>query len=196
MGFGDRIIQYPKEFSVCLGCRGCEIMCSLAHAGVVRPSISGIRFIPGDVRLMWHTVVACQQCDDHPCYEACPKQGEAMFIDDRGVVCINQEECIGCGLCAKACIFEDSRIAVVRIEGGKKKKAWKCDLCHGREEGPACLAECPSQCIDLASNANSGLTQPRDYIPPAIINETRLLDQVAGDKETGSGVGGKVEYHA
>ena len=71
-----------------------------------------------------------------------------MCVDEDGIVYINEEECIGCGLCAKNCKLTPPRITMDK----KNRKAHKCDLCRGREGGPQCIKECPVVCIGLASD--------------------------------------------
>ena len=153
---GDRIVQYPKEYSVCLGCKSCELVCSLVHEGMTGPQLNRIFCELGTTRNLHHTIKSCQQCADHPCYEACPKKGSAMRVDSgTNIVYVVEEECIGCGKCQAACVFTPSRINLVRGRGKDRslRKAKKCDLCRGREGGPACVEACPAQCIGLASRA-------------------------------------------
>ena len=124
--YGNHTVQYSPEYSLCAGCETCSIMCGLSHEGFTGPGNSRIKINLG-TRSMIHQVLACQQCNDHPCYEACPKKGQAMKIDeDTGVVYIDEEFCIGCGLCAKRCKFQPSRISMKR---DKVRKAWKAVKC-------------------------------------------------------------------
>ena len=44
----------------------------------------------------------CQGCLAHPCRETCPK-GAISFVDKRAY--IDQEKCVKCGMCAKACPY-------------------------------------------------------------------------------------------
>ena len=71
-----------------------------------------------------------------------------MCVDENGTVYINEDECIGCGLCAKKCKLTPSRITMDK----KNRKAHKCDLCRTREGGPQCIKECPVVCLGLASD--------------------------------------------
>ena len=149
----SHIIQYAKEYSLCTGCHSCEMVCSLVHDGVVGPGHGRIQSCLGDIRVMVHTIASCQQCEDHPCYDACPKKEKAMCIDgETGIVYIVEDECIGCGLCAKHCKFQPTRINMVKSKDRTKRKAKKCDLCRGREAGPACIEHCPAKCIGLSEN--------------------------------------------
>ncbi|NLL38219.1 MAG: 4Fe-4S dicluster domain-containing protein [Clostridiales bacterium] len=148
--FGDHIVQYEPEYSLCAGCTTCEIVCTLTHDGLVSPSYTRI-FVDRGTRSMIHIILSCQHCSDHPCYSACPEKDSAMCIDENGIVYIDEENCIGCGLCIKACVFDPPRINMVRSADKAKRKAKKCDLCRTRPEGPACIQWCPVGCIGLSS---------------------------------------------
>lgn len=143
------IVVAPKEYSICSGCGSCEMVCSLVHEKFVSPSTHRIyvEFAPGDS--LMHTIHTCQQCDDHPCYEACPKKDKAMLIDENGIVYVNEEECVGCGLCAKACPQSPSMITIVKDKSLGKRRAIKCDLCRTRPEGPACVEYCQAMCLGV-----------------------------------------------
>ncbi len=150
--YGRHIIQYSPEYSLCAGCTTCEIMCSLEHDGVVGPRYNRIFLERGTVSMI-HTIHACQHCADHPCYDVCPRQDEAMCIDEEGIVYIVDKDCIGCGLCIKACKFDPPRINIVKSKDKTKRKAKKCDLCRNRPEGPACIEFCPVRCIGLSNQS-------------------------------------------
>lgn len=150
--YGNHIVQYSPEYSFCAGCTSCEVVCTLTRDGLVSPSYNRI-FVMRDNRSMIHTVLSCRQCSDHPCYEACPKKDEAMKIDKNNIVYIDEDMCIGCGLCAKACVFTPSRINMVKSADKSKRKAKKCDLCRARPEGPACVEWCPVRCIGLSDQS-------------------------------------------
>ena len=140
--FGRHIVQTAPEYSFCAGCSTCEIVCSLTREGLVSPGCNRI-FVEKNSRMMYHTIHTCRHCSNHPCYDACPKKGEAMLLGGDGIVHIVEEKCIGCGLCRRACAFDPPRINIDKTT----KKAKKCDLCSGREEGPACVQWCPVRCL-------------------------------------------------
>jgi Fe-S-cluster-containing dehydrogenase component len=117
---------------------------------LVSPSYKRIFLKKARSKSMIHEVLTCQHCIDHPCYDACPLQETAMCIDEDGVVYIDELNCIGCGLCAKACVLTPSRINLVKHKDRSLRKARKCDLCRGRAEGPACIELCPWICIGMS----------------------------------------------
>ncbi|SHH94523.1 Fe-S-cluster-containing hydrogenase component 2 [Sporobacter termitidis DSM 10068] len=148
----NHVVQYSPEYSFCAGCTSCEVVCTLVHDGLVSPSHSRI-FVDRDARTMVHTILSCQHCADHPCYDSCPKKGAAMKLDENGIVYIDESQCVGCGLCVKACVFTPPRINFVRSADKEKRKARKCDLCRTRPEGPACVEWCPVRCIGLSESS-------------------------------------------
>lgn len=150
--YHKHIIQHPEHDSLCLGCQSCDLVCSLIHDGMTGPTHGRIKLAEPDYKQLRFAVLACQQCADHPCYNACPKKDQAMCIDENGIVYINEEFCIGCGLCARHCKFTPSRINMDR----KSRKAKKCDLCRGRAEGPACVQYCPVKCLGIGNSVQEG----------------------------------------
>ncbi len=60
---------------------------------------------------------------------------------EAGIAKINADKCIGCKECAMVCPFSAINIHY------KTGKAFKCDLCEGREQGPVCADWCPSGAI-------------------------------------------------
>ncbi|MDM8287741.1 4Fe-4S dicluster domain-containing protein [Slackia piriformis] len=154
----DRVVFYPLDYSQCTGCKSCEMLCSLFHDGVNSPQLSSIKLGIGPIKTMLHEVYTCQHCTDHPCYNACPKQDEALCIDEDGIVYVNRDNCIGCGLCVKACPYNPPRIHVAKLNG--KRFAVKCDLCRNIESGPACVRNCPAMVLGLASESTEDLSRP------------------------------------
>ena len=147
--FGRRVVQLPPEQSFCAGCRSCEIVCALTHDGLVGPLRRRL-FVVRDIRFMTHEIQTCRHCADHPCYDACSKKGTAMKLGEDGSAYIDEDACIGCGLCAKACPFDPPRINYAKELPRDFRKARKCDMCRGRAEGPACVEWCPVRCLEVS----------------------------------------------
>lgn len=159
-GYGRHVVQYSVDYSVCGGCHSCEIVCSFLHDGLNSPTHNRLFVDNGGSQDCIAKVYSCQHCDDHPCYESCPKKDKAMCIDENGIVYIDEEFCIGCGKCIKNCKFDPPRINMAR---GHKRKEWrakKCDLCRGREEGPACVQYCPVRCIGIGTDPEGHVVDP------------------------------------
>ena len=120
-----------------MGCHACEVACKQEHDIGTGPRL--IRVIE---RASSYIPIYCHHCAQPPCKDACP--AEAIFRDERGVVHIREEACIGCKACVEACPF-----GAMQFDEGKEKAA-KCDLCYERllnGEEPACSEACPTRCI-------------------------------------------------
>jgi len=133
----------------CIGCRTCEVACVVAHqaqqacASVSRDAfVPRIRVVKGDA---FSTAVTCHHCEDAPCANVCPT---GAISQEGGYVRVEQSRCIGCKSCMLACPFGAMTVTVQQ----SRAQAIKCDLCRHRENGPACVAACPTQalsCVDV-----------------------------------------------
>jgi Fe-S-cluster-containing dehydrogenase component len=127
----------------CSGCRICEAECILSRESSFdfwRSRIRIQRFEPPlDI------VSLCAGCADAPCVSVCPSDAAALSRDPRtGAILLNENKCIGCQACIKACAKD--RSAVIRISRDGKKALGLCDLCGG---DPACVKACPEQCLSI-----------------------------------------------
>ncbi len=135
----------------CIGCKHCEVACAVEHSETknlysaiseeplpiskihVMPTF-GIMAYPGK----------CMHCDPTPCIQVCPS-GAISRDKEIDTILINEEKCIGCGMCAIVCpfgavLFNPSwRVSVDR------DVAHKCDNCFERITNdliPACVEAC------------------------------------------------------
>lgn len=122
--------------SLCVGCRTCEVVCSLFKRGVCAPELSGIR-VRADFLDIDFTPNPCLQCTDPLCMEICP--ADAIFVDEvTGARVIDEALCTGCCECIEACgdYFDPPRL---RFDADRQI-VLKCDLCGG---DPQCVRFCP-----------------------------------------------------
>lgn len=148
----------PKK---CLGCKGCELACALAHAGVdLETAVTQQMSLKprNSVVQVEDTVlpIQCRQCEDAPCAHACPVG--ALYQED-GLVKLNRDNCVGCKLCAMVCPFGSivmTKEVVEKADGKRtnKARALKCDLCFSRdgriaEDNCACIQACPTKALTL-----------------------------------------------
>ncbi|MTH48363.1 4Fe-4S dicluster domain-containing protein [Intestinirhabdus alba] len=134
----------------CIGCRTCEVACALAHV------TEGAEFNPRlKVQRLDHlsVPVMCRQCENAPCVSACPV-GALSAGKER--IAADSSLCIGCQGCAVACPFG---AISVEVSAALPPTIVKCDLCAGREDGPACVAVCPTAALEKMSEAQLAALQ-------------------------------------
>lgn len=119
--------------SVCTGCRICELVCSLYNEKVISPNKSRIRVVRIEPSI--DTPISCRNCAKAPCAEICPTS--AIYRDERGVIMVNENQCIGCSACVMACPF-----GAITIHP-EKGVAIKCTLCG------MCVDFCPVRCLKI-----------------------------------------------
>ncbi len=120
----------------CTGCEICTLICSFnawegfnTHKGKLKVDL----FDKG----VFNSVRVCQQCENPVCEKVCPVNA-IKINEDKGIVEINEDKCIGCGICVEECPYD-------AIWMNKEMKlAYKCDLCGG---DPLCVKYCPANAL-------------------------------------------------
>ncbi|ADL13025.1 4Fe-4S dicluster domain-containing protein [Acetohalobium arabaticum] len=123
----------------CIGCRTCELMCSLEHESEFNPSLARITMInfPEEIDTI---PITCLHCEDPSCQEACPT-GAINKIEETGAVVIDHDKCIGCNMCMMVCPI--GIISTAETETSAHNS--KCDLCGGE---PECVEFCPTGALE------------------------------------------------
>ncbi len=134
--------------SRCIACHGCEVHCKVNKGlppGVLLCEIETSPMVMcGGVPKVEATFTSCRHCENPLCVDVCPTG--AMVVRKDGIVYIDEEKCIGCMLCARACPWD------VPQKHPQAKKAVKCDLCYERIDAgktTACAAKCATHALKL-----------------------------------------------
>ena len=132
----------------CTACLCCELACSAAHFGAYSNSLSAIR-IKADFQHKEYIAYVCRQCSSASCVDAC-KFGAIKFDEETGARYIDDDLCVNCGQCVKACPFSEDTIPLIHKDSFEEKNTIvKCDLCHDIEGGPSCVAVCPRNALTI-----------------------------------------------
>jgi Fe-S-cluster-containing dehydrogenase component len=131
----------------CVGCMDCVVACTTENEvpeGYCRDWIvEEVTGAQADFQMEIRSE-RCNHCDNPPCVWCCPTG--ASHIEDFGkVVLVHHDLCIGCKACLAACPY-DARF--IHPDG----YADKCTFCvHRVKEGldPACVAVCPTRCMEF-----------------------------------------------
>jgi len=153
------------DLDTCVGCHACVVACKEWNTGGHPAPLSDQNPYGGDASGAWlnrvHTFEAgdgesgrtvhfpksCLHCDDAHCVTVCPTGASYKRADD-GIVLVEEDLCIGCGLCAWACPYGARELDL--FSGVMKK----CTLCIDRiynenlteaEREPACVSTCPAR---------------------------------------------------
>lgn len=158
----------------CIGCRTCEVACVVAHSekNIFISESREIEFYPRLTVVKTAQVavpIQCRQCEDAPCANVCPN---GSIVNKDGLVYINKNTCVGCKTCVVACPLGAIELVseynngekvlqpVLKvIDSGKlcfkeRMVANKCDLCVGRENGPACMEICPTDAFHIVKSTD------------------------------------------
>ncbi len=152
------------DLDICVGCHACAVACkSWNSIGSYSPlsdqdpygaeasgtwlnRIHTFEIDDGDGGFTLHFPRSCLHCDDAPCVPVCPTGASWKRAED-GIVLVDEDKCIGCGLCAWACPY-----GARELDAGTGVMK-KCTLCVDRIDNanlepedriPACVRTCPT----------------------------------------------------
>ena len=159
------------DLDTCVGCHACAVSCKEWNTGGWVAPLSDVNPYgagqdgawlnrvhafevlnedspqsTGDSSRTMHFPRSCLHCEDAPCVTVCPT-GASLKRGEDGIVLVDEDKCIGCGLCAWACPYGAREMDP--LEGVMKK----CTLCVDRiyndqlaesDRVPACVAACPT----------------------------------------------------
>ncbi|MEZ4226856.1 MAG: cyclic nucleotide-binding domain-containing protein [Polyangiaceae bacterium] len=146
----------------CVRCGQCSLACGDVH-GATRLVRRGDKIVTALAQTAMPSSLlvpnSCQHCENPSCMIDCPTG--AIGRESGGEVFIRAELCTGCAACAKACPWDNIRMAprnpsapsaavnatsaadAAGTVGHSALVATKCDLCRERA-GPACVQACPT----------------------------------------------------
>ncbi|MCG8623824.1 MAG: 4Fe-4S dicluster domain-containing protein [Proteobacteria bacterium] len=159
------------DLDICVGCHACVVSCKEWNTGgegapladsdaygkkpsgawlnrvhgfeVTAPNSTSGKTTPAQ---LVHFPKSCLHCEDAPCVTVCPTGASYKRAED-GIVLVNEDWCIGCGLCAWACPYG------AREMDPSAQVMKKCTLCVDRiynhhlqaeDQLPACVRSCPT----------------------------------------------------
>ena len=133
---GESVLLINLE--TCTRCDECVRACADVHDGTPRFIREGTKFRNFSVP------TACYHCSDPVCMIGCPTGAITRPLGTLEVT-IDKQTCIGCGNCVRRCPWGNIHQMPYDSPtvGEKINLAMKCDLCVGREDGPACVQMCP-----------------------------------------------------
>ena len=161
---GPKRLALLIDLDVCVGCQACVISCKAWNTGGflapltdldaygAKPSgawlnrVHGFEVGEGPTGRTVHFPKNCFHCEDAPCVPVCPTGASYKRAED-GIVLVNEDVCIGCGLCAWACPYG------AREADPGERVMKKCTLCIDRiyndnleeiDRVPVCVSTCPT----------------------------------------------------
>jgi len=201
-GTGTELRELPTvskyiDTTICIGCKACEVACQEWNDLPLVPTeqVGTYQTMPTLNATFWNLIQfreigeqnnfswlmrkdQCMHCADPGCLAACPAPG-AIVQYENGIVDVDPERCIGCGLCETGCPFDVPRYAL------RTGKMAKCTLCVDRVTTglePACIKACPTGCLQFGHKEDmlalakhrigqlqkDGFAQAAVYDPPGV----------------------------
>jgi anaerobic carbon-monoxide dehydrogenase iron sulfur subunit len=131
--------QILTDPAACIGCRLCELACSLAKDGMYRPALSRIR-VTNSIREGVSIPLLCRQCTQCGPLSVCPEEAISRPSGSSAIL-VDAEKCTGCARCAPACPYGALGFHP------ETRQLLVCDLCGGE---PACVPYCVTGAITAA----------------------------------------------
>ncbi len=165
-GWGKENYPYPLgspfiecDEMKCVGCRICEMACSMKHFGVLNQELARIQVRKYLLPMPKAVQATCVQCweKERECEKACPVDPPAIYFDKDSLhMVVAEDRCLGekCMICREACSAK-----AIRIYPSVSPTPFVCDLCDTENNGnrdPECVNVCPMGALHfLSSNTGS-----------------------------------------
>lgn len=175
----------PKQYGMvidlqkCAGCGCCTITCKTENNTQARSNgqtfnWSDVIFREGGTfpKVSFTPIpVLCNHCSDAPCVKACPVNPKAMFKTADGITMHNDERCIGCRRCQKACPYS-------AMDVDKEKAAYSVISANDSKEAPHAayrdatemIKGCTASGAEVAKAAGASPPYQNQYSHPDYMN--------------------------
>ena len=163
----------PKQYGMvidlqkCVGCGACALACKTENNTQARA---------GGQTFNWSDIISreegkfphpsytaipvlCNHCSDAPCVKACPVQPKAMFKTVDGITMHNNERCIGCRRCQKACPYSATDVV-------KEKAAYSVISANIGPEAPHAASRDRSEMIPGCTASGAEVAMLAGAVPP------------------------------
>ncbi|NPD30919.1 4Fe-4S dicluster domain-containing protein [Eggerthellaceae bacterium zg-1084] len=159
----------------CVGCRTCQIACKDKNDLKVGRLFRKVEtYETGEFPhpATFHYSGACNHCRMPACVDVCPS-GATFVNEDDGTVQHDDEKCIGCEYCVKACPYHHP----VLME--ELNVVHRCDACielRNQGEKPACVASCPMRALDFGPLDSLRLARPDAVSQISVLPDSSQTD--------------------
>ena len=145
----------------CVGCKVCELACSMYHFKTHKPSLSAIKIIKYD-ETSRDIPTVCLHCEDPVCMKVCVVG--AIYRDVKtNAVKVDINKCIKCKLCVYCCPY-----GAINFDTELKIPV-KCDLCDGE---PQCVKVCPADAISY-EEVNNAIAKVKTKVATEMLYEEK-----------------------